>query len=155
PVRPPLQDNSTPVSGYTTDLTLQAGAAIVMDPGSTVKLSSANHLEVDGTISTPGGTISLNVSNVRQRPGLAPPGIDLGASALLLAAGWIESTLAGNGLVQRTVESGGRISISSLTGLQIDPGAVLDVSGVRGVSDLTAVSGGRFEARAVDGNGGS
>jgi len=155
PVRPLLADNTVPVSGYTNDLTLQAGASIRMDPGSTVRLSSAHVLDVEGSISTPGGTIALLMANTGLRLGATPSGINLGPQAQLDASGWVKSAPAGD-VVHRSIEPGGTIAISSATSLHIDPDAALDVSGTRGVADLAATTGSdRFVSREVDGNAGS
>ncbi|MDI4237335.1 filamentous hemagglutinin family protein [Bradyrhizobium sp. Arg237L] len=124
-------------------LVLETGAEILMDAKSTVRLDSLVDVFVDGTISTPGGTIHL-VPNGTQSTYLNA-NVRLGANARLLAGGYQESVPTAYG-ERRSVEAGGLVQIGVLPvngdnratqgAVLIDPHAVIDVSGVHGVADL-------------------
>ncbi|ETI64127.1 hypothetical protein C100_08995 [Sphingobium sp. C100] len=140
------------------------GAEIRLTPGSRVVLDSLANLSIDGTISTPGGSISLAVARESAQ-------IRLGSAARLLAPGYVE-TLLTDGYEQRFVHAGGTINIglplqggnNVANSVQIDPYAVLDVSGVHGFADVAPGDAGRslnmraqspFTSVEVDGDAGS
>ncbi len=147
-------------------VTVGEGAEILMEPGSTVALSSAGLLEVHGRIDAPAGGIALEATGSHSAQGLSPR-IRIGSTGELLATGYAKRTVEG-GLVRRSVEPGGTITLTVKNGvsgaggpdgLQIDAGAVLDVSGTRGVADLVSDpglegGGGRYEERWVEGAAG-
>ncbi|HTT25880.1 MAG TPA: hypothetical protein VMH90_02805, partial [Thermoplasmata archaeon] len=133
------------------DLFIAPGATIQLTdyPGSTLQLASHLNLTVDGTIQTPGGNISLTA----QSQGMQGSVI-LGASARLLANGYESETPAANNQFLHSVQPGGNVSITSDDAVQVNPGAVIDVSGVHGVADLPT-NNGNYAATAVDGSAGS
>jgi len=151
PVRS-ISSEAIDTTTYARDVSLEAGASIQMSQGSTVQLSSANSLRVDGVVEALGGNIDLKA--------LTPQGaasIVLGSQAQLLAGGYAKTTISGP-LVTRSVAAGGSITLGSVD-LVIDPRAVLDVSGIHGVADLVSVENGaiaqsRTQAVAAFGDAG-
>lgn len=159
-------DNSNEVtqslSNRPGSLIFEEGADIVLSNGSTLLLDSYANLAIDGTISIPGGSIIIGANTTGSQ-------IDIGETARLLAPGYVE-TLLTDGFEQRAVRAGGSVQIGSdaayidYTGsVSIDPGAVLDVSGIRGTADVATGDGGALLARSaspfapveVDGDAGS
>ena len=152
--------------GESQDLFVESGATIRMLPGSTVTLSSTNVLRVDGAIDAPGGTISLTVNDVpvvppastlAAGPGVAGPGVYLERGASLDAGGWLGRTLVSNGRIQRSVQPGGTIALSSTADVRVEAGAILDVSGTSGVADVVLGPSGqdRFVPVLQEGNAGA
>ncbi|EIP96893.1 filamentous hemagglutinin family N-terminal domain protein [Opitutaceae bacterium TAV1] len=142
------------------NLTFATGAQLLMDPQSAIALHSTGQVFVDGTLSTPGG--SIDVSTLAQSSGA---GITLGENARLLAPGFVKTTPAVGAVSVRSVEAAGNVSLS-VSGAQqsylfTDPGSLIDVSGIMGTADLirtsTTIVGKRavYEAREVGGNAGS
>ncbi|MCK9915648.1 filamentous hemagglutinin family protein [Microbacteriaceae bacterium K1510] len=147
---------------------MESGAEIRMDAESTVRLDSLVDVFVDGTISTPGGTIHLQPNGGQM--GLENGSVRLGANARLLAGGYQKFVPGPDGDV-RSVVDGGRVQIGvlpeygnygTLTGtVLIDPEAVIDVSGVRGIADFDRGGAPRLGSRdryapvEVDGAAGS
>ncbi|MDQ8757557.1 filamentous hemagglutinin family protein [Sphingosinicella sp. LHD-64] len=151
-------------------LTMETGAEIRMDSGSTVRLDAyIGDVFVDGVIETPGGTIGLQDTGWSNPPRL-PRGLQIGANARLLAPGYVRVVPDGRD-GRRAVESAGRITLGvsninlsfgfELENILIDPNAVLDVSGVRAEADFMGDRGlgGRdgplYSAAMVDGAAGS
>jgi len=138
---------------YPSTLTVQGGAAIRLDPGSTLTLGARALIQVDGTLETPGGTIALGTPVA----GAVASRIELGEGARLLAPGWQKTSRVGSQTV-RSVEAGGSVSLSS-SNVTIPSGAVIDVSGIHGVADLASgaegIGAARTEERAIDGAAGS
>ena len=133
---------------------LEAGAKIDLSsyPGSAVNLSSQD-VEIDGTIDAPGGAIDLFAQNANHGTLTLNPG------AALTASGYQNQTYIGNDQVVRSVGAGGTVSLSSDDSIDIEPGASINVSGVKGFADLPSGVGGPGAATyvpvAVDGNAGS
>jgi filamentous hemagglutinin family protein len=125
------------------NLILREGAEIRLTPKSQLTLDSLANLSIDGTIRAEGGTISLAEAGQTTQ-------IRLGGSARLLAPGYVE-TLLTDGYEQRIVQAGGAIriglsaqgSVNYTNSVEIDPNAVLDVSGVHGVADVAPGDDGR------------
>jgi filamentous hemagglutinin family protein len=142
-------------------LNIETGATIRMEPGSLVRLASLNNLFVDGTAATPGGTIQV-----------LSPVVRLGAHARLAAPGYVDVVRDGRQM-QRRVAAGGTILIAggrsslasapwaSAVTMLMDPGAVLDVSGIRDIADLAGTGSNPVMSRAphtptmIDGNAGA
>lgn len=129
-------------------LVVEEGAEIRLTPQSRVMLSGTD-IFVDGTIESLGGEIRIG----GELPYGATSNLVIGDNARLVAAGY--QTIAGfeNGAPVRAVIGGGDIRIGELPesgseGAQrvlVGEGAVLDVSGVHGVTDLRAGGSGRTE----------
>jgi filamentous hemagglutinin family protein len=152
-------------------LKVGGGAVIQMEPGSTVSLATLAELRVDGQVIAPGGRIQLRATETALLGGTSgtrKTRILLGPEARLLAPGYVKSTVDGL-LVHRAVQPGGSIEISlegqSTPGytegdLVIPAGAVLDVSGTRGLATLLSgpASEGersRYQEAWIDGPAGS
>jgi filamentous hemagglutinin family protein len=165
-------------------LSMGAGSSITVDPGQKVTLEAYGQVTVDGTITAPGGTISVLNDTVGALPvdasynyllGLS---IWLGSDSLLNVAGEATTALDRFGRPYGDVQwlSGGSVVIgssaanadSSLTSSNafvfIRPGAVVDAAGGTAVIDpaagLTSQPSGRAAValggpRQVAGNGGS
>lgn len=150
-------------------LVVETGAEILMDAESTVRLDSLVDVFVDGTISTPGGTIHILPNGTQST--FLNASVRLGANARLLAGGYQQSVPTPNGEL-RSVEAGGLVQIGVVPKngdnratqgtVLIDQHAVIDVSGVHGIADLDrggsptlANSGGSYTPVEVDGAAGS
>ncbi|MCA3133744.1 MAG: filamentous hemagglutinin family protein [Rhodocyclaceae bacterium] len=119
------------------------GAAVDVGAGGTLSLSSGRRITVDGTLSAPGGSISL--SN-------PPPGsqsvfegdvsIWLGESSRLLARGVFMQVPDARGLVLGNVLPGGSVTISAGRGyLVAEQGSLVDVSGALAGVDVRSMIG--------------
>jgi filamentous hemagglutinin family protein len=103
------------------------GAVISTDPGGSVKLSATTALSVDGTISTPSGSISATLS----APVGPNPVLDIGPDAQLLARGAFVPTINNLGLPLGTPKSGGSVSLSATkASIDLEGGSIIDVSGI-------------------------
>jgi hypothetical protein len=151
------------LAGLSPAVTLEVGAEIRMEPGSTVSLTSLGLLDVGGRILAPGGAITLRATGTPASLDILPR-LTVGPSAELSVAGWVRSSLDRD-LVRRSVEPGGTLTLAVESGqpsrwgdgLRIEPGAVLDASGTQGLADLLsapAAAGGRYQERWVEGAGG-
>lgn len=120
-------------------LVVEDGAEIQLTPQSRVMLSGTN-MFVDGKIETLGGEIQIGAD----LPYGATSTLVIGDNARLVAAGYQAVTGYENGAPVRAVIGGGDIRIGDLPdsgseGAQrvlVGEGAVLDVSGVHGITDL-------------------
>ncbi|MDE5458292.1 filamentous hemagglutinin N-terminal domain-containing protein [Bradyrhizobium sp. CSA112] len=124
-------------------LVIETGAEIRMDAESTVRLDSLVDVFVDGTISTPGGTIHIQPNGGEPYSG-QNGSVRLGANARLLAGGY-QKFVPGPDGGRRSVEAGGSVLINfaaaagdgqTLGTVLIDREAVIDVSGVHGIADV-------------------
>lgn len=111
-------------------VTIGSGVALDLGPGGRATLES-QRLEVDGTITAPGGAILLatrRLSNLL--PVAAAPDIVLGASARLSAAGlWVNESPQGPGSTVARVIDAGSVTLSAQGDVRLARGSVLDVSG--------------------------
>ncbi|WP_171988090.1 filamentous haemagglutinin family protein [Hyphomicrobium sp. NDB2Meth4] len=150
-------------SGYTTTkgaLTIGTGASITVDPGQSVRLASSGQVTVDGTITAPGG--SITVANNFTEVGYVDPGamsVWIGDHAVLDVAARAYVATDHAGRRYGVIPNGGSISIGSSGGdfrlvadtgdayktgteasthayVVVRPGAVLDASGTSGELDL-------------------
>lgn len=123
---------------------MEAGSSIVTDPGGKVALKAGRLLDVEGTISTPAGSIDLQLSKATPSTSdsvgyLAERAIWIGENARLLAQGsTARMSVGARGVVSGEVLDGGMISIGGPDGdsavghVVVAAGAVLDVSGTAG-----------------------
>jgi len=125
-------------------LSVGSGAALLADPGASLSLSAEQQLTVDGSLSAPGGQISLLMLADPLAGGpVASRSIWLGSHARLLATGSTDrSYVDASGALVGDVLDGGSIRIGrpDSTGAGLAPaaayivaeeGAVLDVSGTQ------------------------
>ncbi len=127
-----------------TDLTVGVGASINADALAKVALEAAHRLEVNGSISAPGGklelTLNLPSGKLYESGYLAGSAIWLGEQATLSVAGAARTWQTGNGLVAGEVLPGGAIVLTSHAGSIVAmPGSVMDVSGSSAALDLPQV----------------
>lgn len=124
--------------------TLKMGqdAVISTDPGSAIKLSAKQLLDVNGTLSAPGGSITLTQAEGYTRGGADglsfsdKAGIWLGSHAQLLAPGYARIAPGRDGARSGDVSSGGKVNIAAFNGYVLtDKDAVIDVSGASGEVD--------------------
>ena len=134
-----------------------AGAAITVDPGQSVRIEAYGQITDDGSITAPGGQVSL----INEQTDLLPShnvlakaqdlSIWIGGDASIDVAGLATTALDSFGRPYGTVLAGGTITIGgsgtldtsnnrSETDAQvlIRPGAVLDASGAAAIIDLMA-----------------
>ena len=122
--------------------------ALKAPPGGSISFSGVN-IDVEGSVSAPGGSLTFNVNDFsaldvlkcqtarRQTPSPDPTrgNFTLGANASLSAAGLVvdDRRTAPNPLTQLLIVNGGSISINSFR-TNLLPGSVIDVSGGVAVS---------------------
>lgn len=118
-----------------------AGSRITLDAGSSVSLKG-DVVRVNGTIEAPGGSISIaGRSSYRLSPldsqiaSAAQPTVEIGSTALLLAAGMAVGLPDQNGLRAGMLFPGGTISISG--NVLAERGAIFDVRGSSTVLDFS------------------
>lgn len=118
-------------------LAMAAGASITTDPKGEISLTARHDLQVDGRLSAAGGSINLTVSGPDTPGQLATGQLHIGANADISTRGTFVPTPNESGLVQGTLHDGGSITLQARrTGVQVDAGARLDVSGVSQVVDV-------------------
>lgn len=131
---------------------LESGAEIRMGAQSRVMLNGTSNLFVDGVIEAKGGEIVLQ----RSSPASGAPPIDVvvGDNARLLAGGYQAVIDYVDGHAVRRVEAGGNIEIGNneftsggSVRVLVGEGALLDVSGVSGPTDLPSGAGGDGRGR--------
>lgn len=151
-------------------------ATIQTEAGGSITLAAGRSVTVEGTLSTPGGSISLNIggsykdadgkdiasiSAVRGGSSGSPDSagritdqaIYLTDTAKLLARGVLDSTTATGGRVRGTLYDGGDVRINARRGHVVaEAGSVIDVSSVNGATHLYV---NRTEAQQQYGNAGS
>jgi filamentous hemagglutinin family protein len=133
----------TPSGSITPDrtgrLSLQSGASILTDPGSSVSFSSVGGIDVDGAIRARGGSINMLVDlpeedvDTGYRPDI---GLRLGQNALLDVSGTAVYQPVGDGLLQGTIHDGGSVTLQANRGhVVVEQGALIDVSGTAAALD--------------------
>ncbi len=141
-------ENQLPITSGDDSLEIGAGAQILGDPGATISLSSSYETIVLGTISAPGGTISLTES---AGPKVAGP-LYLGPDSVLDVSGTAvinpraAPVFTQNGLVTPytgEILPGGTINLTdNPTLILVAPGAELNVSGASGAFDVVGLAPG-------------
>ncbi|HEX4627437.1 MAG TPA: hypothetical protein VH137_01490, partial [Gemmatimonadales bacterium] len=150
------------VTPTTPSLTIAQGAEIQADPGATLALSSDVRMLIDGTLSAPGGSVTMSLAV----PGALVEGsyepsqaIWLGPHGVIDVHGIPEIVTADTGLRSGNVLPGGSVSLTvagSLPGsIELLPGSVIDVSGASGVVDEIPPGGGQAVTRQVASAAGS
>ncbi|MEY3896642.1 MAG: hypothetical protein RLZZ214_2162 [Verrucomicrobiota bacterium] len=117
------------------DVVLSEGASVQTDAGGKV-LFNGDTVALLGSVVSPGGAISVTGATKfpSNDPNLLLPTVFIGQSALLSAAGRTVLTENPYGLRQGKVLAGGSISVGG--NIVAESGALLDVSGTRGILDL-------------------
>lgn len=135
-------------------LTVNTGASIGTNARGEVTLSAVNGLVIDGRISAPGGRIGISLNGPTD---LSSPDLRIGSNADLSTAGVFIQTPNDEGLTVGTLVAGGALTLAARsTGLNIEAGARLDVSGVNQSVDV-ATSGDQpaFVRQLPDGHAGT
>jgi len=140
-LRKPTTLNLSASSVLFGNLSVQQGATLAVDAGSSVNLSAGRQLTVDGTLSAPAGTIGLTLLGVPGGTGdpgfLADQSIWLGQHAQLLSRGVDQTLVNNNGLRQGEILNGGQVTITANKGYVVsEAGSLIDVSGTSGAVDL-------------------
>ncbi|MGZ8181908.1 MAG: filamentous hemagglutinin family protein [Methylobacter sp.] len=118
----------------TESLSIGKGAGIRTDSKGNVELDSDTSIFIDGTISTPGGNIAININPPSSGTGdkgfFDSQGIWLGSASRLLAKGVFKPELNDFGLKTGDVISGGNIALTAKRGYIVSrSGSVINVSG--------------------------
>lgn len=127
-------------------LTIGQDAVITTDPGGSVKLASDTSIYINGTISTPGGAIAVNIEPPASvDKGFFPSqGIWLGAGSRLLAQGAFKPEFNQLGLKTGDVLAGGTVSLTAKRGYIVtDEASLIDVSGTQEKLDFQRSEGSR------------
>ena len=146
------------------DVFLSRYATVATDPGGSVKLmvdGNTGNLTVDGTISAPAGSITLQLGSAGEvgNPdaiGYLPyQQLLLGPQALLAAPAYADlNTQDALGYVQGSVLAGGSVTLLAYKGYVVtDPGSVIDVSGTAATIDIVNSTG--VKPTVVAGNAGA
>lgn len=133
---------------------VRSGALIETDPGATVTLSSGSRLDVDGTISTPGGAIKLSL--MTESAAYGGETLRIGSDARLLATGVFVPRPNADGLLKGELLRGGSIQFDvKKNDLVIESGALLDVSGATATMDIASAGATPYTRQTVGSEGGS
>ena len=146
---------SQPASG---ELVVGQGARIALDPAATLTLRAARSVLIDGTLSAPGGTVTIEQSG--SVGGTAASDVlRLGEQSRIDVSGRVLTAPSPDGLARGEVQGGGAINLSAAT-LDWRPGSLLKADGTsarlqagaagtawpEGASDI-ASDGGRLTVR--------
>jgi filamentous hemagglutinin family protein len=136
-------------------LTIERDAQINTDARADVSLSAVDGLVIDGRIRAPGGRVTATLNGAL---GTTAPDLRIGRGAEISTAAVFVPTPNDRGLVQGNLVDAGSVTIDARnTGLNIDSGAVIDVSGTRvavDVADNNSAQPG-FDPRTLDAQAGS
>ena len=131
----------------TAQISLPAGSEIRVIPGGGITLSTPT-LEMAGTLEALGGKVSISVSN---------QDLVLGSGAEILAGGY-NKTVTGSVMgvpVGAAPEPGGTVTLTSASGITLEKGSLIDVSGSAAVQIVTPAANGTPLAVTVASNPGS
>jgi filamentous hemagglutinin len=139
-------------------LDVQAGASILADPSASISLSGVGGVYVNGTLSAPGGTISLTTEAPISTP---DPGylpnlrVELGPQAILDAGGAFIPLPNDQNRTLGTILGGGTVSLVAGRGSVVtDPGSQIDIEGIDHPLDVATNSSGQVYARYNVGSAG-
>ena len=140
-------------------LTMQSGASINADAGSSIAFSSVGGIDADGVITARGGSIAMTIANpdlgndLGYRPEI---GLHLGANARLDVSGTSVYEPVGDGLLSGTIYDGGKVTLQANRGYVIaDEGALIDVSGTSAALDRIVSADGATTRDIIGSNAGS
>ncbi|MGD0959775.1 MAG: filamentous hemagglutinin N-terminal domain-containing protein, partial [Methylomonas sp.] len=151
------------------ELTVGAGASITADPLSTVTLKSDSSINMQGTITDPGGNVALNISVPKPLPNSAnnvldpfyqnTQGIWLGAKAVIDTSGAVMMEPNSRGFLMGSVYDGGNVSLIAERGfIATQNGSLINVSGTQAslfMPTVTALGTMGYAQQTVGSNGGS
>ncbi|MBS0375210.1 MAG: filamentous hemagglutinin family protein [Proteobacteria bacterium] len=136
------------------------GAGVHIDAGAAgmVRVAAQGSVSVDGTVSAPGGLISVETLTPLAAfdPGYVPSQrIEVGPGAVLDVSGTAVYVPSANGLRTGTVYEGGTISLHANRGsVVVDSGALLDFSGTQAAIDVLTPGQGAAPLHEVVGTAG-
>jgi filamentous hemagglutinin len=141
-------------------LVVPGGDVISTDPGGSISLASDTAIDVEGTLSAPGGNISLTLglpSDVSELNNYdTAQAIWLGPDAVLDVSGADEIFPNSVGESTGSVLAGGTVSLNAQIGsLELLPGSVIDVKGTSGAIDIMPVGGGIASDERIASAGGT
>ena len=135
------------------ELVMNEGANIQADPKAEISLSAVDALEVNGTITAPGGQITLALNGPLE---LSEADLYIGGKARLSTRGVFVQTPNDVGLTQGTLVGGGTVTVSAKNaGVLIDDGAVIDVSGINQTVDFVGTNAMAATRKVLDGHAGN
>lgn len=135
------------------ELVMNEGASIQADPKAEISLSAVNALDVNGSITAPGGQITLALNGPED---LSAPDLQIGGKARLSTRGVFVQTPNDVGLTQGTLVGGGTVTVSAKNaGVLIDDGAQIDVSGVNQTVDFVGTNATAATRQVLDGHAGN
>ncbi len=135
-------------------LTVAQNASITGDAGAKATLTAVDGLRMDGRISLPGGTVSLNLNPTLD----GAPDLSLGSQARIDVSGtFIPLSTAPAGLLQGSVVDAGSISLNArLAGVNLASGSRLALDGAAQTVDVAvAGSATAVQQQTVYGNAGN
>jgi filamentous hemagglutinin len=157
-VVPQVPDN--PSFLYAGRLDVETGAQIITDPGVSGKilLTGVGGVYIDGKLSAPGGTITLNIPTPPSSPdpGYVPNlAIELGPDSVLDTSGTFIQKPSAQGLLLGTVLDGGSVNLLADRGMVMtDPGSLVDVNGASATLDIPIALGSPTYKRQSEGSAG-
>ena len=140
---------------HPTELRVEQGAVIAVDPGAAITLESNSRLWMDGVLSAPGGTITLERGGSDRGIYLHNDAVWLGQNAVIDVSGIARMQPNPLGLRIGEVMDGGTVRLRALSGYVIaEAGSVIDVSGTSASLDLqNGIAG--YRQREVSGDAGA
>lgn len=123
-------------------LSIDTGAVLAGDPGSSFSFSSYGNLLLSGIVRSPGGTISATVLapdsvNVIDAGYVTGRRIELTQTGVIDVSGTVIPLDSDSGLLSGKVTGGGTISLTAGRGVvAVDAGSLLDLSGTSAALDL-------------------
>lgn len=140
-------------------LSMQAGASIDADAGSSVSFSGVGGIEMNGSIRARGGSIDMRVENPDEdddlgyRPDI---GLYVGSNAVLDVSGTAVYRPVGDGSLQGTLYDGGSVTLQANRGhVVVEQGSLIDVSGSAASLDRVLPGTGGLTRSLIATNAGS
>mgnify|MGYP001551149249 FL=1 len=145
-VRPPVNLSLTAVDANDRggDISIGAGAGIEADPGAKITLTVGNLLDIQGSISAPGGSITATLDHGQGFEFFPTNALWLGKQAVLDVSGVALTYLDSQRLTQGTVLNGGNITLNAKFGYVVaEAGSTIRMAGAAPVRlDILNQAGG-------------
>lgn len=150
----------TPSSVVYSDLTIAQGASLAFDPGASVSLATDSRIFMNGSLTVPSGSISLDITGGVLASGdetvLDNQAIWLGPDSTLDASGTTVLTPNNLGLQVGNVLPGGKVSVSAGWGYLLAlPGSSILAAGTSAVVDESLPLSDNYQLATVASTGGS
>jgi filamentous hemagglutinin len=141
-------------------LDIQKNSLIQVDPASSITLSGAGSILVDGTLRAPGGVVTLQIPGNSNKYVYGDPGylpnqrIELGVDSIIDVSGVERLTPNDSGLLLGSILAGGSVSLDADRGyVAALAGSQINISGVSGLLDEQSHTG--YSRNTVGSAGGS